>query len=103
MVRIQNPVSDYDRLDALLRQLTAELGLHLEVTGWTRKTYTVWQRASRFDAGTLLAQVESFATTNGEIRVFDDAGLPFAERLGQALEEQFPVGEAVIQRVPRPR
>lgn len=103
MVRIDNPVSDYDRLDALVRELAAELGLHLDVTGWTRKTYTLWYRPSRLEKGTLLAQVESFASTNGEIRVYDDGGLPFAERLGAALEQQFGVREAVILRLPRPR
>jgi hypothetical protein len=42
--------------------------------------------------------VESFTTTNGEIRIFDDSAVPFAEELGGILEKDFGIGEAVVIR-----
>jgi hypothetical protein len=95
MVRIEGS-SEYDRLDSLIRELVTQHQLVLDVTGWTRKTYDIYRRVDRRDRGVLLARVESFATTNGEITVFGDAALPFAQDLGTALEERFGVKEAVI-------
>ena len=101
MVRIQ-ATSDYDRLDALIRELVDQHGLHLDVICWTRKTYNIYRMNGKRDPATLLARVESFATTNGEITVFDDTAISFAEKLGTALEEQFGVGEAVVVKQPPP-
>ena len=95
MVRIEGS-SEYDQLDTLIRELCHAHELVLDVTGWTRKTYDVYRRTDRNDRGVLLARIESFATTNGEITVFDDSALPFAQDLGTALEEKFAVKEAVI-------
>ncbi len=101
MVRIQ-ATSDYDRLDALIREIVDQHDLHLDVIGWTRKTYNIYRMNGRRDPAVLLARVESFATTNGEITVFDDTAISFAEQLGAALEEQFVVGEAVVVKQPPP-
>jgi len=101
MVRIQGP-SDYERLDALVRRLVDEHGFRLDVTGWTRKTYDVYSRSERFEPGDLLARVESFATTSGEVVLFDDRAAEFAAALGSELEREFGITEAVVVRRPRP-
>jgi hypothetical protein len=96
MVRIQKP-SDYDELDTIVHRVCEMLGLRVVVEGWTRKTYQVYT-GDKLTKRTYLARVESAATTNGEVVVYDDAGLPFAEALGKELERAFPIGEAVILR-----
>ena len=102
MVKTQGP-SDYDRLDTLVAELCDKHGLRLAVSGWTRKTYDVLAGdRQRMPRSTLLARIESFATTSGEIRVFDDRAIAFAEELGAALEQAFGIAEAVVLRVPRP-
>lgn len=97
MVKTKGP-AEYERLDALVARLVDKHGLRLDVTGWTRKTYDVYNPNPRREKGRLLARVESFATTSGEIEVFDDAAVPFAEELGAALEQEFGVAEAVLLR-----
>lgn len=98
MVKIQGP-SDYEKLDELVAKTAERHGLRLDVTGWTRKTYDVYQGNDRLDATQLIARVESFATTSGEIIVFDDSGMSFAEDLGAGLEREFEsVLEAVVVR-----
>lgn len=97
MVRVQGQ-SDYDKLDALIHELVSKHGFSLDVTGWTRKTYDVFRRANRHDRRQPMARVESFATTNGEITVFDEVAMGFAQDLGEQLEKDFEVGEAVIVR-----
>lgn len=101
MVRIQGS-SDDVVLDNLIRGLVDKHGFYLDVTGWTRKTYNVYRSSGRGGPTKLMAQVESFVTTSGEIVVFDDEALPFAEELGTALEERLRVKEAVLLRRPPP-
>lgn len=98
MVKIEGPSSDYDRLDELVRGLAEKHGLRLDIVGWSRKTYDLYTPDVREGPRRLLARVESFATTNGEIRVFEDTALKFAEDLGAALEKDFGVAEAVVIR-----
>ena len=88
MVRIEGQ-SDYEKLDTLMQELTAKHGLKLNITGWTRKTYDAYRQDKRHDKIELLARVESFATTNGEVTLFDDDALAFAQELGAALEKEF--------------
>ncbi len=101
MVKIQG-TSDDTRFDALIHELVDKHGFYLDVTGWTRKTYNVYRSSGRGGPTTLLARIESFATTSGEIMIFDDEALPFAEELGAALEKQLGVKEAVVLRQPPP-
>ena len=101
MVKIQEQ-SEYERLDKLIQEIVDEFGLRLDVNGWTRKTYSVYTADTEKETGVLFARIESFATTNGEITVFDKTAMPFAEKLGTALEEQFDVEEAVVVERPRP-
>ncbi len=102
MVKTQGP-SDYERLDEIITALAAKHGLRLDVSGWTRKTYDVYAaHHERIPKTSVLARVESFATTGGEIRVFDDRAMPFAEELGAALERDFGVAEATVLRLPKP-
>lgn len=98
MVRIQDPLSEYDRLERLVREVADEHRADLDVNGWTRKTYDFYSDAGRHERRRLLLRVESFATTNGEVTVFDDDGMPIAERLAARLEQEFDLEEAVIVR-----
>ena len=97
MVKIQGP-DEYEKLDGVMRSLAEKHGFHLDTIGWTRKTYDFYTPDVRQGPHRLLARVESFATTNGEIRIFDDAALAFAEELGGILEQDFEVTEAVVIR-----
>ena len=101
MVKIQGS-SDDIVLDTQIRELVDKHGFWLDVTGWTRKTYSVYRTSGRGGSGPLLARIESFATTSGEIVIFDEAALPFAEELGGVLEKQLGVKEAVVVQRPPP-
>jgi hypothetical protein len=101
MVRIEGP-STSDRLDALVRRLAAEHGLHLDVTGWARRTYDLYTPTVHARPGELQARIESFVTTSGEILVFDERALGFAQAFGAALERDFGIAEATITQRPRP-
>ena len=103
MVKTQG-LSEYDRLDALVQGLVQKHGLRLDVSGWTRKTYDVFAATNekRMPRTDWLARIESYATTSGEVRVFDDRAQAFAEELASALEKEFGIEEATVLRVPRP-
>jgi hypothetical protein len=104
MVRVvRKEPSDDERLDAVVAQLAAAHGLKLDRTGWARKTYDLFVADRASDRTFLVARVESLATTSGEVRVFDDRGLPFAEELAAALEQIFELKEATVLCVPPPK
>ena len=97
MVKIEGP-SDSERLDAMVRRFADEHGLLLDVNGWSRMTYDLFAAESRLAERLHVARLDSFTTTNGEIHVFDDRGLAFAEALGTQLEQEFALKEALIRR-----
>ncbi|MFQ5504598.1 MAG: hypothetical protein ACE5F1_07370 [Planctomycetota bacterium] len=97
MVRIEGR-SDYDKLDSILTELVEKHGLRSEVSGWTRKTYDIYAPVGGKRKRLFVARVESYATTNGEIRVYRDEAMSFAEELGSALEKTFGIEESVIIR-----
>ncbi|MBI2193365.1 MAG: hypothetical protein HYU36_15430 [Planctomycetes bacterium] len=101
MVKIQGS-SEYDKLDGIVQEACSKHGFKLQVTGWARKTYDIFFEEKKTKKLEHVARVESFATTSGEIRVFDDRALPFAQDLGQALESAFKLTEAVVIREKRP-
>lgn len=101
MVRVRE-TDPFDRLDALVRAAAERHDFKLDVSGWTRKTYDVYVKTRRVGGMDHLARIESFAVQSGEIRVFDDRALPFAEELGEAIERELGVTEAVIIREPAP-
>ena len=97
MVRVvQQDPSDDERLDALIARLADAHGLRLDRTGWSRKTYDLYLPDTESDRTWLVARVESLATTSGEVRVFDQRGLPFAEALAADLERAFGLKEATV-------
>lgn len=98
MVKIQPPHSEYDRLERLVQDVAQAYDAVLDINGWTRKTYDFYSNPGRHERRQLLARVESFATTNGQVTVFDDAGMPLAEHLGTRLEQEFGLEDAVIVR-----
>jgi hypothetical protein len=98
MVRIEQE-DEATRLDRIVRECAAELHLRLDVNGWARRTYDAYTDPGRFERGVHVARIESFATRSGEILVFDEGGLPFAAAVGERLEQECGVSEAVIKRV----
>jgi hypothetical protein len=101
MVKIQGP-SESERLDKLMTDACAKHGYRLDVEGWARKTYDVYRGNPRGNQSRLVARVESFATTNGEVRIYDPAAGPFAQDVAAALEREFGVAEAVVIQETRP-
>lgn len=95
MVKTREP-SEYDKLEALVHDLATRHGMKIDVTGWTRKTYDLYVEKTRLSGREILARVESLATSNGEIRVFDARADAFALELGTALEQTFGLPEAVV-------
>jgi hypothetical protein len=103
MVRVvRQEQSDDDRLDGIVDRLAGKHGLRLDRTGWARKTYDLYFVDPATDRMQLVARVESLATTNGEVRVFDERGLPFAEELAAELEQVFALTDATVLNVARP-
>lgn len=103
MVRVvRREESDDERLDSLLTRLAESHGFTLHRAGWSRKTYDLFHKTALREHGAFVARVESNATYTGEIRVFDDRALAFAEELGGELENGFEVREATILRLPPP-
>lgn len=100
MVRIQDSKGpdDADRLDQAVAEAAVRHGLRLDVEGWARKTYDLYVGSVRNRDQKLVARVESFAITDGVIRVYDERGLAFAQEVGEVLEREFGVAEAVIRR-----
>ena len=98
MVKVQGTESEYDRLDRLVHEVATAHDAVVDVTGWTRKTYDVIAEHGRHEQRRLLVRVESFATTDGKVTLFDEAGMPLAEALAQRLEQDFDVREATIVR-----
>lgn len=96
MVKIHRNQSDDDRLEQMLAGLCAKHGYRLDVEGWARKTFDIYAGTVRNRDSVLLVRTESFALQNGEIRVYDDRGLPLAQEIGEALERDFGVAEAVV-------
>jgi uncharacterized protein with GYD domain len=104
MVRyVSDSESPEERLERLVRAHASQHGLRVEVTGWTRKTFDVFQNGSGPRDWHLVSRIESFATVSGEVRIFSDAALPFAEALAADLEQQLDaVAEASIIREDNP-
>jgi hypothetical protein len=103
MVRvIRQEQSEDEHLDGLIAQLAQKHGLKLDRTGWSRKTYDLFLHDRAADRSLLVARVETLATVNGEVRVFDDRGLPFARELAEELERTFGLKEATILCLPPP-
>jgi hypothetical protein len=75
--------------------------LKLDVNGWTRRVYDVYDAAPDLGPEIKIASLDSHATRSGELVLYDDRGLAFATALGAALEEQFRIEEArIIRRAP---
>ncbi len=97
MVKIEGP-TDSERLDALVRRFADEHKLVLDVNGWSRMTYDLFVAETRLGDRVHVARLDSFTTTSGEIHVYDERGLAFAEALGAQLEKEFDLAEALIRR-----
>jgi len=96
VVKVSDTKSDNDRLREIITGLCNKYGYRLLETGWARTTFDVHKMEAERKLR-LLVQVESFATTSGEIRLFDPEAADFANELGVLLERTFPaVSEATI-------
>lgn len=97
MVDIQEP-SDPEKLEQLIQVAAARYSYHLDVSGWTRKTYDVFKSQKKGSASQKMARIESFAATSGEITIYTDEALGFAMELGGELEKSFALTESKIIR-----
>jgi len=95
-------IPEYDKLDTILHELCDKHDFKLFVSGWTRKTYDVYWEEKKLSQAVHLARIESLATSNGEIRFFDDRASEFAHELGEAMEQNFGLDEALLIREKRP-
>lgn len=96
MVRTENE-SPEERFEALLERLVEEQSLRLDITGWSRKTYDIYDGGDRHATRRLLLRVESYTLTSGEIDLYDPAAQPLAIAIGEALERDFGITESVIR------
>ena len=97
MVRTAKPMGDNERLDEIVHRLAAKHGFEVYKAGWARTTFDVNRRDERSRDIKLLVRVESFATTSGEVLLYDPAGRAYADELGAELEKAFPqIGESTI-------
>lgn len=100
MVKTKEP-DDFAKLDLLMREHCQAAGFKLLVDGWTRKTYNVYFEDRERRTLSHLARVESLATTNGEVRFYDERAAAFAQGVAEALESTFKI-EASLLREQRP-
>ena len=97
MVRTARQESDNEKLDRIISELSDKFGYEVFRTGWARTTWDVRKRDPETRETALMAVVESFASTNGEICVCAEEAMSFVTELGKRLEESFEgVKEAVI-------
>lgn len=97
MVRTARQESDNEKLDRIINELSARYGYEVFKAGWARTTWEIRKRDPETRDRALMATVESFATTSGEIHIYVQEALPFVADLGKLLEQNFQdVKEAVI-------
>ena len=95
MIKNKNK-SEFDRLEALIKELCQKYHFTLMIDGWTRKTFDIFQMGERLGKTKRMARVESLAVSNGEIHYFDEEAYDFACELGHRLEKDFGIEEAVL-------
>ena len=81
--------SEFERLEALVRAAAARHGFRVEVTGWTRKTFDVYLEHPRERSSEPMAQIESYATVDGAVKVLDARAVAFADDLRVAIRAAF--------------
>ncbi len=94
--------SEFERLENLIGNLCLKHDFKLYIEGWTRKTFDVYLEKKKLHKAVHMARIESLATHNGEIHVYDDRSIDFANELGRELEKNFELKEATIIREKRP-
>jgi hypothetical protein len=98
MVRVKEPDSS-DKLDDIVKTLCTKYGLTLYVDGWARKSYKIYREDdNRSRKKEFWASLESFAVKSGVITYHDDSAMDFCHELGEALEKEFGVEEAVLHK-----
>lgn len=101
MVRLRG-ISDFEKLETMITELSKKHDLKVYVTGWTRKTYDIYKEKKKLSKAEHMARVESLAVDSGEIRFFDDRAKHFVEELAEVMENTFELEEAVVIREKRP-
>ncbi len=94
--------SEFETLEKIINDLCPKFNFRLYVEGWTRKTFDIYLEQKKLNKSIHLARIESLATSNGEIHVFDDRAMDFANELGQELEKAFELKEATVIKEKRP-
>ena len=98
MVRVQTPDNDAT-LDAIVKKLCATHDLTLYVEGWSRRSYRIYREEdTRSRKKELFASLDRMAIQSGVITYYADDALNFCLELGEALEREFGIEEAVLHR-----
>ena len=95
-------ISDFEKLENIISEVSEKYNFKVYITGWTRKTYDIYKEEKRLSKSEHMARIESLAVNNGEIRFFDDRASNFARELAEAIENAFELKEAVVIREKRP-
>ena len=90
--------SDYEKLETIIQEISRKHNYKVFITGWTRKTFDIYDGEKKLNKMKHLARLESLAINNGEIRFFHDGAKDFIHELGEALEREFDIKEAVVIR-----
>ena len=97
MVRTARQESDNEKLGHIISDLAGRFGYEVLEAGWARTTWSIRKRDPESRQTALMAVVESFATTNGQVRICAEEAMDFVTELGKQLEANFEaVREAVI-------
>ena len=96
MVSFKEP-TEYEKLDQIIREITENHKLTLYVDGWSRKTYKIYEQENNRQKS-LLVQIESLVTSNGEIQYFQDDAIELCRELGEAIEAAFEVNVSLLKK-----
>ena len=97
MVKTTRHESDNEKLSRIITVSAERFGYEVFKAGWARTTWEIRRRDPETRSTMLMAVVESFASTNGQIRICTEEAMPFVQELSKQLEESFEaVSETVI-------
>ena len=96
MVSFKEP-TEYEKLDQIIKEITDRHNLTLYVDGWSRKTYKIYEQEDNRQKS-LLVQIESLVTSNGEIHYFQEDAIELCKELGEAIEAAFEINVFLLKK-----
>jgi hypothetical protein len=97
MVSFKEP-TEYEKLDQIIHHILDQHELTLYVDGWSRKTYKIYDEEKQSRQKTLLIQIESLVTSNGEILYYQDEAIELCNVIGEAIEKAFEVEVSLLKK-----